>query len=65
MATAEDDDPIEIIIVDDPKPPEARYPEENYDRHIATRMTLMGSNFYGLEHLQPLRGFLEQVANGG
>jgi hypothetical protein len=64
MATA-DNDPIEIVIVDDPKPPKPRYTEEGYDIHISNRMTLRGSNFDGLKHLQPLRGFLEQVANGG
>ena len=64
MATA-DNDPIEIVIVDDPKPPKPRYPEEGYDLHIAMRMTLRHSNFDGLKHLQPLRKFLEQVADGG
>jgi hypothetical protein len=38
---------------------------ERLDFDVTERMIRAGSNFYGLEHLQPLREFLEQVAEGG
>ena len=79
MAIA-DDDPIEIVIVtrsrveelearldtrwrNGMKWPRGRADEEDF--RVAERMIRAQSNFYGLKHLQPLRGFLEQVAEGG
>ena len=61
MAIA-DDEPIEIIIVDGPKPPKARHPDEPYDIWIAHLMQCSGTNFYGLYRLKDLRAFLERVA---
>jgi len=42
-----------------------RCAEERKDFDVAVRMIRSDHNFYGLRHLQPLRGFLEEIANGG
>jgi hypothetical protein len=38
---------------------------ERIDFDVTERMIRANSNFYGLKHLQPLREFLEQIAEGG
>jgi hypothetical protein len=38
---------------------------ERTDWDVTMRMIRSNSNFYGLRHLQPLREFLEEVADGG
>jgi hypothetical protein len=38
---------------------------ERLDFDVTERMIRADSNFYGLKHLQPMREFLESVAEGG
>ncbi len=42
-----------------------RCAEDRRDFDVAVRMIRSNHNFYGLRHLQHLRGFLEELADGG